>query len=364
MAETMADKVQELIAKGYKPCPNCGAYYNPAESNVKEWLCQNCGVDLSLSPEEVSKARLSDAELSVLLRAQTQKATLMKVLAICCVIGIFVLWIVHPLLGASAFIPAAVFAILSAQANSKAKTLLANNITRDILSEVFEECIYSAKHCLPEELLRKSALIANWDVASGSDLVSAKYKGHTIHFSDITLSEEVESTEDNGDTSTRYITKFQGQWMVIELDRMLTAQLRLREKLERKGKLSKKILGERYNDKSDIETENFEFNKRFQILTKDPHSAFYILTPHFMEYILAADDTADTRIYLSFVENQVHIACYTDKDFFEFQKHDAANLHQVRVRMKSELSYIIGIADELLKNEYLFQSAGKEKYDE
>ena len=69
------------------------------------------------------------------------------------------------------FIPAAVFAVMSANAGGKAKTLLANNITRDIFSEVFDECIYAAGYRLPDELLREAALISNWDRASGSDLV-------------------------------------------------------------------------------------------------------------------------------------------------------------------------------------------------
>ena len=73
---------------------------------------------------------------------------------------------------------------------------------------------------------------------------------------------------------------------------------------------------------------------------------------------MSADDAANTRTYLSFVENRVHIACYTGKDSFELQKNDGANLDAVRSRMKSELRYITSIADELLKNEYLFGSAG------
>lgn len=71
---------------------------------------------------------------------------------------------------------------------------------------------------------------------------------------------------------------------------------------------------------------------------------------------MSADDAADTRTYLSFVENRVHIACYTGKDSFELQKNDGANLDAIRARMKSELRYITSIADELLKNEYLFGS--------
>ncbi len=356
---TMNGNVEELKAQGYKPCPGCGAYYNPADPNVKDWHCSNCGADLTLSPEEAAAVRLNDAELAGQLAALNQKANTMKILALVCVIAVFVLWIAHPLLGAAMFIPAAVFAVMSANAGGKAKTLLANNITRDIFSEVFDECIYAAGYRLPDELLREAALISNWDRASGSDLVSAKYKGHTINFSDIELEEEVECEDSDGNTSTSYETRFKGQWMILELGREVPAMLRLRENIERTGKISKKIFGERIENKDDVKTENEAFNKRFQILTEDEHSAFYILTPHFMEFIMRADDAANTRTYLSFTQNRVHIACYTGRDSFELQKNDGANLEAVRARMKSELRYITSIADELLQNEYLFGRTGE-----
>lgn len=357
MANTMHHKIQNLQAQGYKPCPGCGAYYNPAEPGVKDWHCSNCGVDLTLSSEEAAKARLSDMELSNQLMTLNKKADTMKILALVCVVGIFVLWLIHPLIGAAAFIPAAVFAVMSASAGSKAKNLLANNITRDILMEVFDECIYAAEYCLPAETLREAALIPNWDTVTGSDLISAKYKGHTINFSDIELSEKVEREDSDGNTSTTHETKFKGQWMILELDRAVPAKLRLRENMERSGKISKKIFGERIENKSDVKTENEAFNKRFQILTEDAHSAFYILTPHFMEFILSADDAANTHTYLCFIEDRVHIACDTGKDSFELQKNDGANLEQIRMRMRSELRYITRVADELLKNEYLFGGA-------
>lgn len=355
---TMYGNVEELKAQGYKPCPCCGAYYDPSDPKVKEWHCSNCGADLKLSPEEAA-VRLDDAELAGQLSTLNKKANFMKKLALVCVIGVFVLWLIHPLMGVAMFIPAAVFAVLSATAGSRAKVLLSNNITRDIISGVFDECIYAAGYHLPDELLHEAALIPNWDRASGSDLVSAKYKGHTINFCDIELEEEVVREDSEGNTSTSFETRFKGQWMILELGREVPAQLRLRENIKRTGRISRKLFGERIANKDDVKTENEAFNKRFQILTEDEHSAFYILTPHFMEFIMSAGNAADTRTYLSFLENRVHIACYTGRDSFELQKNDGANLDAVRTRMKSELRYITSIADELLKNEYLFGCTGE-----
>ena len=69
-----------------------------------------------------------------------------------------------------------------------------------------------------------------------------------------------------------------------------------------------------------METENLAFNEQFQILTNDAHSAFYTLTPHFMEHILSADNMANGRTMLCFDEDRVHIAIDNNRDSFEIKK--------------------------------------------
>jgi hypothetical protein len=305
--------------------------------------------------EKTETSRLSDQELASQITALQRKSKLTKVLAvlftICALVSFQIgVWVV----GVLALIGVCVFAILSVVESGKAKNLLADNITRDILSGVFDNCDYAPARRIPDESLREAALVADWDIATGSDFISAKYKGRRVTFSDIELSEEVETENDEGNSSTTYVTKFKGQWMILELGHAVPAPLRLRENLERSNKLSKKIFGDRYKNKSDVETENAEFNKRFQILTEDEHSAFYILTPHFMEFIMQADAAANTETNLCFIENRVHIALHTGKDSFELKKNDGKNIDALRERMKSDLSYITSIVDELLKNEYLF----------
>lgn len=291
MAKTLSDSVQDLKDKGLKPCPNCGAYFNPDDPKMKENChCANCGADLTKPADETTSVRMSEEELSSKLQSHTGKAKLTKTISLACVVGMFVLWwAVHPIAGVVSAIAAFVLFAISSKESNKAKTLLANNITRDIVSQIFDECIYASNHRLPNSLLREADLITSWDDAMGSDLVSGRYKGHAINFSDITLTEEVEQTDAEGNTTTTNVTKFRGQWLILELGREVPAKLRLRENAERTGKFSKAILGDRKILKGDVQVESEEFNKRFQILTEDAHSAFYILTPHFIEFILKAD---------------------------------------------------------------------------
>ncbi len=342
------------------PCLACGDRYDPEKySPARHDKCPLCGVDLSLSKEEAAKYRMGDAELSAKLSALNGKARFAGILAAVSGACMFIFFTVeYVVFGFLAVIPTLIFTIMASGASSNAKTLLAGNITKDIISRVFDECNYNAKGRLPDKLVYEANVIFNWNWVSGSDFVTAKYKGCNIQFSDIDLEEKTETTDDKGNTQTRYTERFKGQWLVMELGREVPGALRLIENAERTGKIEKMILGDRKERQSDVDTDNDEFNRRFQIRTTDPHSAFYILTPHFMEFILRADDTANTRTYLSFIDNRVHILCYTGKDSFELQKNDGANLEALRARMKSELSYITSIADELLKNRYLFGEGG------
>jgi hypothetical protein len=309
--------------------------------------------------ENTENSRISDQELASQISAYQRKAALTKGLAVLFAVCLLIcFWIGIWPVGILALIAACVFAFMSAAASGKAKNLLADNITRGILSEVFEDCEYSPAHYLSEEFLREAGLVSDWDIAAGSDLVSGKYKGRSVQFSDIELSEEIEQEDEEGHTNTTYETRFKGQWMVLALERAVPAPLRLRENIERSGKISKKIFGELRKNKSDVETENVEFNNRFQILTEDAHNAFYILTPHFMEFIMQADAAANTQTNLCFIENRVHIALHTGKDSFELKNNDGKNIDALRTRMKSDLTYMTSIADELLKNKYLFGKEG------
>jgi hypothetical protein len=354
MAKSLKQIAEEINGTNLISCPGCGVFYDPATIDLSKPVnCTVCGVDLRLSKEEAAKHRMSDDEFTKRINDLHGKAKSNLQLAMLLAVGSFAfIWFFAIFLGAAAFIisipgffAALYFGLRYGRYGSEAKMLLANNITRGVMNEIFEECIYSAQHGLTEELLKEARLFADWDRVSGSDLVCATYKGHNFSFSDVHL--ERQSNDDDG--MTNYNTKFKGQWMVCELTRELPSMLRLRENFQYKKD------GKREKGKSDIETENTAFNDHFQIVTGDPHTAFLILTPHFMEYIVEADAAADARIFMSFVGNHLHILCETMKDSFELDNRETQlDIDRLRARMRGELKYIISIFDELLNNEYLF----------
>ena len=269
-----------------------------------------------------------------------------------------------------AVIAAVIFANLGWSAGREMKQAAKSSVVRDALAEVFEGIAYNPNGCIDEKRVKDTGLIDEWDESlgihvdfdyTGNDHVIGKYKGREIEMCDAKVDKvtmEIEKDDEGKETERKNReTLFKGIWMICKLAKPLPAALRIREKADR-AVLSplKKIAGKRVPAKSDVETENHAFNEQFQILTNDAHNAFYVLTPHFMEHILSADNKAAGRTMLCFSGDQVHIAIHNGRDFFEIKNgSDTKDIAALKLRIQGEIKYLTGILDELFRNERLFK---------
>jgi len=151
-------------------------------------------------------------------------------------------------------------------------------------------------------------------------------------------------------------TTFKGQWIEIGLKKPVKTAVYLAERVGEIGATKANVKTQ------EVTTESDAFNKKYKILAEDPQMAFYVLTPHFMEYITAADNAADSVTYFCFMGNRARIAMgrkENERNLFEFDELEKKlekkiDLNMIRSKVKSDLKYITGTLDELLKNEYLF----------
>lgn len=262
------------------------------------------------------------------------------------------------------------FRMLSAKKQEKQDAKAA--IMQEVLSEIFSDCTYRADGSISGETIRDAGLIDEWDKDSdshntkmwfrftGNDYFSGSYSGCSIECCDVditkywTVIEKDEDEDGNEQEREELETSFKGMWMLCKLNKPLRATVRIREKKDT-PLLFRKVAGKRINVKSDVETENAAFNEQFQILTNDGHSAFYLLTPHFMERILAMDEKSSGKILLCFSGSHVHIAIHTGREAFAVKKDaELRNPESLKQRIRGELQPTIQILDELLQNESLF----------
>ena len=104
---------------------------------------------------------------------------------------------------------------------------------------------------------------------------------------------------------------------------------------------------------------NEQFDTRFCVRADDPQEAYYILTPHMMEYISTMADKSGGTVYLSFLRNgKMHVAVQSGRDFFELGKSNA-DVGGLRQKFLGELRWFTDIIDTLRVEDTLYKKETK-----
>jgi hypothetical protein len=208
------------------------------------------------------------------------------------------------------------------------------NMAEGILKTNFDLKKFCPDSYISRDEVHKAKLF-NWSGIEGWNLFHANYRGADFVSSDLHLT--VHMNNQTHDV-------FTGQWLVITMDKEITPSVTVTEK-------KKKNL---INDKREkVQMESAAFNKQFMVFTEDPQKAFYVLTPHFMEFIMSLKQSTESKIHLCFTGYTAHVAVSTGRaSFAPYQEeHDIANL---RRRMQREIDFIRRVIDGFLQNERLF----------
>ncbi len=217
------------------------------------------------------------------------------------------------------------------------KTYLSDNLVRPALEAVFEVTEYIPNaYTDPNRIKGKYFGIGKFDDASGSDYFKGTYKGLAVEMCDIHLTEE-RTRLSNGDIEKYDATVFRGLWLICDFGKELSAEVRLWEKYN-KDELPRGDW---------LLTENDTFNRHFYIESEDEVEAFYVLTPHMMEYILAMDEAAEGHTHIRFEKDGwVQIAISTSRDGFEVTDYKQ-NATMLRQQFVKDIRRVTDLIDEL-----------------
>ena len=101
--------------------------------------------------------------------------------------------------------------------------------------------------------------------------------------------------------------------------------------------------------------ENETFNNRFLVTAQNVQEAYYILTPHMMEYILTMADKSGGDVCMSFLrDGKMHVAVKTGRDFFELGKSNA-DVEGLRRKFLGELRWFTDMIDTLCVEDTLYR---------
>lgn len=224
-----------------------------------------------------------------------------------------------------------------------AKKLLSDNVTSVVLKEVLGDAVeYN-----PWGKINPGSMLFpfSYNCTDGSDHIKAVYNGLNIELGDIELIDETEDTDEDGHTNTRKDTVFKGQWLICDFGKELAGQVYISEWTKKDRRMMK----------SNVTMDNEQFSKRFCVRADHPQEAYYILTPHMMEYILAMADKSGGTVYLSFLrDGKMHVAVKTGRDFFELGKSNA-NVEELRQKYLGELRWFTDMIDTLRVEDTLYK---------
>ncbi|MGM9613480.1 MAG: DUF3137 domain-containing protein [Butyricicoccus sp.] len=290
------------------------------------------------------KQTMTNKELESQLQSLQTKDLIFKILTYGCCVGLVISLVMGQL---AIFFVLMIITMVFGTQWSKASGAIKKLLSDNIISGVLKEALGDAVEYNPWGKIKPGSMVFpfSYNCANGSDHIKAVYNGLNIELGDIELIYETEDTDENGRTETTRITHFKGQWLICDFGKELAGEVYISEWTNKDRRIMK----------SNVTMDNEQFSKRFCVRADDPQEAYYILTPHMMEYITTMADKSGGIIYLSFLrDGKMHVAVKTGRDFFEFGKSNA-NVGELRQKFLDELRWFTDIVDTLRVEDTLYK---------
>lgn len=240
--------------------------------------------------------------------------------------------------------------IINIGPSKKYKKAYKEYFVKKSLENIFTDLKYLPAQGISRSVIANTGMMDMGDVYSSNDYIEGKYKNINFIQSDVHIEEEHTTTDSDGNTHTYYVTIFMGRWMIFDFNKEFKANVQVCEKGFGNNRFYSKVKYEK------IKMESTDFNKKFMVYAQNAHDAFYILTPSLMEKIQKLEERNKGKILLCFINNQLHVGLYDEKDSFEpsscFKKIDEA---KELLKTSTDIEQITMFVDELNLDNDLFK---------
>ncbi len=243
--------------------------------------------------------------------------------------------------------------ILANQRDRLAKSTkeVLTDLVSTVLRERMELSTYNPNSYIEKKNLAAMHILPSYDKLKGSDYIKGRYRGRNLEYCELALTRE--ETDSDGDSST--VTVFKGGVLRIYTGKILDGRVCLHEKENTQHKtLFGKMLGAIIPDNS-LKTENEQFSEQFGVYTTNQHTAFYILTPQFMERLVKIDQFVHAKTSFSFADGYVNILMHGSRNLFEAESYAHVSTDaELTSAIRYDAQLIYDILDILMENETLW----------
>ena len=226
-------------------------------------------------------------------------------------------------------------------------------IIKPLIKEMNSNFNYSANLHISKDIFNKSMLFSSPDKYNGNDFILGQIDSTKIQFSDVHAQREYKDSKGN----KKYSTIFQGLFIVADFNKNFYGKTVILPDLAQNT--FGDTLGSWFQSKNTsrdelVKMDSPEFEKEFVVYSTDQIEARYILSPRFMERVLEFKKKSNQKIYLSFVNNNLHLAIDYGKDLFEPTMFTSLLNDSVTKEYISTLVLVFSIVDELKLNQKLW----------
>lgn len=244
-------------------------------------------------------------------------------------------------------VPIFAFGVIFAGIGSAEFGKLSNQFKVDILKDIIEgfvdDGVFEPSQGLSMNTVYATEFCKRADRSHTEDYFAGSIEGVRFESSDVKLEEKHVQHTKNG-TRVTYEAYFFGRIFAFEFNKNFDGYLQV---LERHRPVSRR----RY---SKIKLESVQFNKKFNTYTTNDHSAFYVLTPHFMEALMKFEEKNKGNIYFSFIDNLLYIGINNFRDTFELKMFRELNMDTFK-EFEYELTVVKDVIHELKLNRNIYK---------
>jgi|AntRauTorckE6833_2_1112554.scaffolds.fasta_scaffold00461_11 hypothetical protein len=223
-------------------------------------------------------------------------------------------------------------------------TLFKSKVLKNHLEKKIDNCVYEPKKGLGKQEIMSTEFLKRPDRIKSEDYLAGELDGVKFVSSDVILQDRRVTHTSKGGTHTRYVTYFHGRIFRFDFNKAFKGSVQVLESYSPKSR----------RHFENVSLESVDFNKIFKTYATNAHTAFYILTPHFMESLMSLEKKHPGNLGFSFLDTQLHVAIHNRQSAFSirpFSKMDTTLLS----RFDEDLNIIYDIVDDLKLNKDIFK---------
>ncbi|MBK7441553.1 MAG: DUF3137 domain-containing protein [Bacteroidetes bacterium] len=218
-----------------------------------------------------------------------------------------------------------------------------------LIQFVAPDLVFTPNLFIPQSQYNTSKIfLSSPDIYKGEDLVEGKIDKTQVKFCELHTQDR--QTDSKG--RTHYVTIFKGLFFIADFNKNFAGQTYVLSDFGERflGGFGKMLQNLSVGRPDVVRLEDVEFEKQFVVYSTDEVEARYILSPSFMEQIMAFKNKTNAKIQFSFVGNNIYMAMPMKENLFEPSlRKTVMNFEDIK-SYYSQLQFCVSIVDALNLN--------------